>query len=173
METVPCPSCQPKEEAKGERCPNPDRNACDCWDSGMCKNGPHKSLCQHPCPTPINPKSVTMTAEEAKAGYYDSPNPKKEEYGMFEARIDRNLHSFRALPLTPEIRDEDFLQLRRWMLEDFKDCVSRLLAEADIKARREQHRLAVAAVDSAVGHDLCRTQALSALVRMKPESRKE
>ena len=76
--------------------------------------------------------------------------------------------------------------------ERIKEFFRRLLAEADIKARREQHRLAVAEVEKRQKrecendekcftdvHQSCCTpcvyyqSALSALDRVKPESRKE
>ena len=133
------PPCQPKEEAKGERCEK-------CGQ--------------------ILPRSGINI--KVTCGCSLPTNPKKEDW---EEEFDDKFHN----------EDWSYFQDDPNNIEDnviaIKSFISLLLAEADLKARREQHRLDVEAVENAErlkeGRSLLVQDALSALDRVKPESRKE
>lgn len=100
-----CPSCQEKKECREYECEMSGHHI-------HTKTGHELGrFCSSPeCPTGLHHKNLCGTFTPSRAEGCG--------YGVAEARIDRNLNSFRALPLTPEIRDEDILELRRWMLAD-------------------------------------------------------
>ena len=138
----------PKEEAKGERCePSDLKNCTICYDK--------KCVCQ--CSVCVTFRLPTPT------------NPKKEEQELKKA-LDE---AFKNLPAGVFYGHHSDVA---WSIAHaLAPFFSRLLAEA----RREQHGLAVAEVER-TKHELVLTNGaqvfkacLSALDRVKPESRKE
>ncbi len=149
------PPVQPKEEARGD-----EKHECYFGENGnapclaafqpdtpkeeakapvVCCEGGYFGETHDCCKEEARGGSVTMTAKEAKAGYYDGPNPKKED--MTLCQYDGN-----ELPCEHPAWELEYHKLMSECLYDwdmlgahgFDDpivtFISRLLAEA----RREQ-----------------------------------